>query len=431
MNATIEHSRGLEIDHAEALAINHEILAINEQLLIAGVRQQEHADAALRAEHRLRDLVHGLDAVICEVETGEGRPTFLSLRAETFLGHPLDRWLAQPDFLAEIVHPSDRAQATAHFPAFAREGQEYEYEFRALSDDADVIWMRNIVRPVRDADGEVALLRCVIVDVSAQRRTAQALEAAHARERHIAETLQRSLLFMPPEDSFPNLSVKTLYESASDEALVGGDFWDAFACDHGHVALVLGDVMGHGLPAAMFTAELKYTLRGFVREHEHPARVLAQMNAYLCESHRLYQEGLNQEGDDAPVCLTLAIVHTETGQGTVAAAGMEPPLLVRADGTMEEMTAGGLLLGIQLGANYRETPFQLAPGDLLLLTTDGVTEARRGKSFLGYDGLMRLAQEGRSLGTLEKMGQAILDGARDFAGGELKDDACVLLARRR
>lgn len=421
----------LETDNTEALAINREILAINEQLLVAGVRQQEHADAALRAEHRLRDLVHGLDAVICEVDTREGRPTFLSLRAETFLGHPLDRWLAQPDFLAEIVHPGDRERATALFPVFAQEGQEYEYEFRALSDDADVIWMRNIVRPVRDAAGRVAMLRCVIVDVSEQRRTAQALETALARERNIAETLQRSLLFMPPEDSFPGLSVRTLHEAASDEALVGGDFWDTFACDHGHVALVLGDVMGHGLPAAVFTAELKFTLRGFVREHIDPARILAQMNAYLCEGGRLHQEGLNDEGDDAPVCLTVVILNNATGQGVVAGAGMEPPLLVRRDGGMEEMKVSGLLLGFQPGADYAETSFQLEPGDSVILTTDGVTEARRGSEFLGFDGLMRLAQQGRPLGTLEKQGQAILDGARAFAGGDLRDDACVLLARRR
>jgi PAS domain S-box-containing protein len=419
-------------------AENAEMLAINEKLVIAAIRQQEYAETAGRAEQRLRDLVHGLDAVICEVDTRSRRPTFLSLRAETFLGYSLDHWHSQSDFLAEIIHPSDRERVTALFPAFMQAGQDYEYEFRALSADTDMIWMRNIVRLVRDADGKVEMLRCVIVDVTAQKQaadamkhTAQALEAAYTRERTITETLQRSLLFMPPEDSFPGLAVKTIYEAASVEALVGGDFWDTFACDHGNVALVLGDVMGHGLPAAIFTAELKYTLRGFVREHVYPARILTQMNAYLCESHRLHQEGLNEEGDEAPVCLTLAVVNKATGQGLVAAAGMEPPLLVRRDGPMEELKVGGLLLGFQPEAVYEEMPFQLEPGDLILLTTDGVTEARQGKEFLGYDGLMRLAQEAQRLETLEEMGQTILDGAKSFAYGTLKDDACVLLARRQ
>lgn len=423
---------------ADYEAHNTEILAINENLLIAGIRQQELAETAARAEQRLRHLVQGLDAVICEIDTRTGVPVYLSLRTEAFLGHSTDRWRTQPDFLAEIIHPSDKERATALFSAFLLEGQDYEYDFRALSGDTEWVWMRNIVRQVRDAEGNVKLLRCVLIDVTAQRQTAerlehtaQQLEAAYVQERTITETLQRSLLFMPPEDSFPGLAVKTIYEAATDEALVGGDFWDTFACDHGNVALVLGDVMGHGLPAAMFTAELKYVLRGFVREHVNPARILTQMNAYLCESHRLYTEGLNEEGDDAPVCLTLAIVNAATGQGWVAGAGMEPPLLVRCDGAMEEIKVSGLLLGVQSGADYPETAFHLHPGDLVIMTTDGVTEARHGKQFFGYEGLMRLAQEGQSVGTLEKMGQTILDGARQFAQGHFMDDACVLLAQRQ
>ncbi len=423
---------------ANAEADPAEMLAINERLVVAGVRQLESAEIALRAEQRLRDLLHGLDAVICEVDIQTGQPLFLSLRERTFLGYSLDRWQAQPDFLAEIVHPDDRERVAALFPAFLEARQDCEYEFRALSANADWIWLRNIVRLVYDAAGTIEMLRCVIVDVTEQKQAALALEetvreleAAYRRERNIAETLQRSLLFMPPENAFPELAVKALYQAASDDALVGGDFWDTFACDHGHVALVLGDVMGHGLPAAMFTAELKYVLRAFVREHEQPARILEQMNNYLCEGHRLYGEGLNAEGDDAPVCLTVVILDTSTGEGTVAAAGMEPPLLVRRAGSMEEMKVNGLLLGFQPGTEYRQASFQLGRGDLVILTTDGVTEARHGSEFLGYDGLMRLVQDAQPAGTLEKVGQTILDGAREFAHGVLKDDACVLLARRQ
>ena len=418
-------------DIASTDADQAEMLAINEHLIVAGVRQQEFAEVALQAEQRLRDLLHGLDAVICEVELQSGTPSFLSLQAETFLGHPLDRWHSQPDFLAEIVHPDDRERVSALFPAFLEARQDYEYEFRALSTDDEWIWMRNIVSLVSSAAGTIERLRCVMVDVTQQKRTAQALEAAYRRERNIAETLQRSLLFMPPENSFPGMAVKALYEAASDDALVGGDFWDTFACDHGHVALVLGDVMGHGLPAALFTAELKYVLRAFIREHEQPGRILEQMNSYLCEGHRLYTEGLNASGDDAPVCLAVVILDTATGEGTVAAAGMEPPLLVRRTGPMEEVKANGLLLGFEPGTRYDQTSFRLGRGDLVILTTDGVTESRRGKEFLGYDGLMRLVQEALPSGTLEEIAQAVLDGARDFAQGVFKDDACVLLARRQ
>jgi len=287
------------------------------------------------------------------------------------------------------------------------------------------------------------MLRCVIVDVTAQKlsvqlleQTHQALEEAYARERMVSGTLQRSLLFMPPEYSFPGLAVRTIHESASDESLAGGDFWDTFACDHGNVAFVLGDVMGHGLPAAVFTAELKYTLRGFIREHVTPGRILTQMNSYLCETHRLFTEGLNEQGDDSPICMTLAIISTETGQGAIAGAGMEPPLRVGHDGRMEEIKVNGMLLGIQPDLEYVETPFELALGDWLILTTDGITEARQGKQFLGQQGVMGLIRDGRSQGmfertSIEQLGQAILEGAKAFSGGRLRDDACVLLARRQ
>jgi sigma-B regulation protein RsbU (phosphoserine phosphatase) len=216
---------------------------------------------------------------------------------------------------------------------------------------------------------------------------------------------------------------------ASDEALVGGDFWDTFAFNNEHVALVVRDVMGHGLGSAIFTAELKYTMRAYIREHIQPARVLHHMNEYLCQSNRLFLEGINTEGSDSPVCMALAVIVRATGEGTLAIAGMEPPLLMRAGGHPGTVKAIGLPLGIRESEEYPETSFQLEPGDTLLLNTDGITEARRGRTFLESEGLARLAVEG-SGGTLKTMADTILNGARDFAGGHLHDDASLVLARR-
>jgi len=175
-----------------------EMLAINERLMIAGIRQQEYAEVARRTEQRLRDLVHGLDAVICEVDMRTGQPAFLSLRAETFLGHALAHWHAQPDFLAEIIHPRERQQVTALFPAFVQNGLDYEYEFRALSPDTDWIWMRNIVRLVYSPAGELEMLRCVIVDVTAQKQAALALEqTAMTLEQHCGNLAAISAVHAP------------------------------------------------------------------------------------------------------------------------------------------------------------------------------------------------------------------------------------------
>jgi len=241
-------------------------------------------------------------------------------------------------------------------------------------------------------------------------------------EHQIAETLQRSLLSAPAEDAFPGLRVQTEYEPAWKEALVGGDFYDVLALGDGRVALVVGDVTGKGLAAATHTAEVKYALRAILHEHPEPARALARLNRLLAQP---------QPGGAGPplVAVALAVVDTRTGEASVASAGAEHPLLLRADGTAEEIRAGGMLLGTLREADYEAQAVRLAPGDCLLLVTDGLTEARRGREFFGYAGLTRAAQRAQAAG-LGRVGEAIIADAKGFTGGALHDDVCLLLVRR-
>jgi sigma-B regulation protein RsbU (phosphoserine phosphatase) len=422
---------GYETEHSDGYRGSTQMRDINEQLVIASVHLQELAEFALQTEQRLRDLVDGLNVVICEVDAKTGKALFISLRSKSFLGGSHEKWITAANFLTEIAHPDDRDRVADRLKALFEHGYNSEYDFRAISGDSYPIYLRNIVRSVRGADGTLELLRCVIVDITQERATQQALEATSARERDITEKLQRSILLIPPQDSFPGITFSRFYRSASEESFVGGDFADAFAFDGGHVAFILGDVMGHGLPAAMLTAELKFALRGFVREHVHPGRILNQMNSYLCESFRLHREGLNEAGNEWPLCLTLVIIEPKTGNGSAACAGMEPPLLVRNDGKAEELEVGGMLLGVLSDADYEETEFHLEKGDTILFSTDGITESRHGMSFLGHEGLRKLAVASSSSETLEEMGRSIVDGARKYSGGILTDDVCLLLARRQ
>ena len=119
----------------------------------------------------------------------------------------------------------------------------------------------------------------------------------------------------------------------------------------------------------------------------------------------------------------------ETGETTSAVAGSEPPQLLRADGDWETIPTEGVLLGVQPGTTYPESQVRLAPGDILLLVTDGITEARQGGAMLGADGL-RTIVSAHTHETLRALGDTLLEGARSFAGGALQDDACLLLARR-
>lgn len=245
-----------------------------------------------------------------------------------------------------------------------------------------------------------------------------------AREKRIAETLQRAMLRPPEEGEFPGLEVAPIYEAAWDEANVGGDFFDLFALPGGRVALVVGDVSGKGLDAAARTAEVRYALRVYLREHSSPEAALARLNAYLCA-------GADPEGV-AFVALTLAVVDPIGGAVTLAMAGAEPPLVARGDGRVEVLETGGLLLGIDPEGSYRVTRLRLAPGDLLLLMTDGIIEARRsGGAFFGSEGIEGAVGRADVRSSLPAIGRAVVEGARAFAGGTLHDDACLLLARLR
>jgi PAS domain S-box-containing protein len=270
----------------------------------------------------------------------------------------------------------------------------------------------------------------VVCDVTERREAEEALRASYARDRHIAETLQQSLLLAPSVDSLKGLQVQPFYRPALAEANVGGDFFDAFPLDGGRVALVVGDASGKGLPAAVRTVEVKFAVRAFLTEYPYPARTLARVNSFL---YHLQNRGGRPEEREGFVALTLAVVDPVNGEVVLAVAGTEPPLLVRGTGCEPTpVDVGGPPLGVAPGAEYEVTSVRLGPGDTLLLTTDGLTEARRGGTeFLGYEGLTRLARAACTLPSLEAMGQAILDGAREFAGGQFPDDVCLLLARLR
>jgi serine phosphatase RsbU (regulator of sigma subunit) len=244
------------------------------------------------------------------------------------------------------------------------------------------------------------------------------------REHQIADALQRSFLIGTPDGTFPNLSVRTAYKAALDEALVGGDFYDSFALPGGKAALVVGDASGKGLGAALRIAEVKYALRAYANQDTDPATILARLNRFACELRR------NEDRPtDAFVVLALAVLDTNTGQTAISSAGTEPPVILATDGRATVIYSGGMPLGVDPEEDYPVTTVLLTPGDTLLMVTDGITEARRDGEILGYEGFLRLAIGALSQETLPRIKQAILEGAQSFARGQLQDDACLLLAR--
>ncbi len=299
--------------------------------------------------------------------------------------------------------------------------------------DDEVMWRRDgssfaaeySAYPIRDGDGIKGAV-VTVIDISTRKQAEMQLKADLEREHHIAETLQLALLPTIPEDTFPGLRVVTLYQAALAEAQVGGDFHDAFLLADGKVALVVGDASGKGLSAATRTAEIRYALRAFLREYPHPSRAVARLNDFVCAA-----QSLDETAEEAFTVLCLAVVDAANGQAMFVSAGSEPPLIVRSDGVIEAITEGGPVVGFEPRQEYPIFRTHLAPGDTLLMITDGITEARQGREFLGYEGMIRLVEKAREAKALRAMGQAILDDTYAFGGGSLRDDACLLLAALR
>jgi PAS domain S-box-containing protein len=319
--------------------------------------------------------------------------------------------------------------AVCKTPAFslahAQNGQVVTgIEARLKRPDGTVAYLLVSSGPLRNAHGRT--LGCVITMTDITERRALELELATAfeKDRRIAESLQRSLLLKPDRGEFDGLEVVPFYKAAWDESQLGGDFFDAFVLEGGHVALVVGDVSGKGLLAATRTAEIKFTLRAYLREHASPTVALQRLNSFLHQA---------QELENRPVasfvCLLLAIIHPAEGTGVFAAAGMEPPLLVRGSGEMEEIQVNGMSLGILPDLDLDARELTLGKGDLILMFTDGVTEARDRRELFGYDRVKTLVKQAVPLRRLEDIGQVVLDGAQAFAGGKLQDDVCLMLTR--
>lgn len=184
-------------------------------------------------------------------------------------------------------------------------------------------------------------------------------------ELSVATHIQADMLpsIFPP---FPDRKEMDLYASMSPAKEVGGDFYDFFMVDQSRLALVIADVSGKGVPAALFMVISKTLLKNAAQQSLSPKEVLETVNKQLCEN--------NQEG--MFVTVWLGILDLNTGKMACANAGHEFPAIRRAGGQFELFKdKHGLVLGAMDMARYREYELAIEPGDSIFVYTDGVAEA--------------------------------------------------------
>ena len=257
--------------------------------------------------------------------------------------------------------------------------------------------------PAFAEDDDEMLLRRLVQTVS----VALGNLLAYVEEHRTALALQRSLLpaSLPP---LPGLVIAARYTASDEQAEVGGDFFDAFEVDDGSTVVVIGDVQGHSLEAAVVMAELRYSLRAYAFEGLAPGEVLRRVNAVLMRGH-----------SDLTATLCLLVFDADRQTMVVANAGHVPPLIVH-DGVASYVEPSSPLLGVDYP---RDEPLVMPRpvGARILLMTDGLVERRTEDLSVAMDRLAGVLADTMTVG-IEQVCDQLME---QWGGGE--DDVALIL----
>jgi serine phosphatase RsbU (regulator of sigma subunit)/HAMP domain-containing protein len=240
----------------------------------------------------------------------------------------------------------------------------------------------------------------------------------YSREHQVASILQASIL---PGDlpEYAEIDAASAYEPAGADAEIGGDYYDLFRAIDGSIWFAIADVCGKGVVAATKTSMIKYSVRSLVAAGLGPASVLCEVNRMVV--------GTGEASDI--VTLWVGRYDPPTGELRWSSGGHPPAALLRpARGVLEWLAPTGPLLGALAEVDYGEEAVTLLAGDLVLLYTDGVTEARNGNVFFGEDRVRDSVVAG---GSPREVIRRLLTAVRRFGRGELRDDVALLAVEFR
>jgi sigma-B regulation protein RsbU (phosphoserine phosphatase) len=279
--------------------------------------------------------------------------------------------------------------------------------------DLAVEAMRRGVRDFVQKPWDNAHLLSMLRSEIEQGRTRRHRLEQEQREMEEARRIQRKLL----PASVPQIEGWEIATSWQPAEGVGGDCFDALQFGPTRVAVSIADVVGKGIPAALLMSNLQAAVRAFATEAARPAELCQQVNRILC--------GNIAEGRFISFCY--CVVDADLGTLTFSNAGHYPPILVRVDGSVERLDAGGPVLGVFADSVYHQAQLATAPGDRLILFTDGITEARNeNDEEFGEERLVSLAVEHRAC-SAPALQARLTEAVAAFTGGRFQDDATLIV----
>jgi len=294
-----------------------------------------------------------------------------------------------------------------------------------LQTDERVIGLLYVDTPnlPREFTAEDLNLLTVMANVAAIRIERERLSEVELAERRLAAEIQQAAeiqrRFLPGRA--PEIPGLDLAGYNAPCRTVGGDYYDFLPYPDGRAGVVIGDVAGKGLPAALMMTSLQAKVQALAESHREPAELVTHLNRVLmttCPENRF-------------VTLFYAVVDPAAGELLYANAGHNPPLVARANGEIVPLQEGGPVLGILRALTFEQYRCRFEPGDALLLYSDGVTEAANaaGEEF-GDERLVQVLA-----GAAQASADGIVDAVHDaveqwLAGQPPADDITVVAARR-
>ena len=243
-----------------------------------------------------------------------------------------------------------------------------------------------------------------------ERRALEVLDQEERAPRAWAARLAPRVL--PDIEGF---EVGQVYESG--EGAMAGDFYDLYPTSPTRLAAVIGDVSGHGIEPSITAFQVKYLLRNFLRQYRDPGQAIEELNLVL-----------SAQASEEFVSLCVAVFDLAAGTLRFASAG-HPAAWLWHDGEVRPLRSTGPLLTIDPTGTYTSREVPLESGDLLLLYTDGLAEARSGEQLFGEDRVAHILRRDPGQGA-EVLCKNLLSAARDFAAHSLTDDVAILAIRR-
>ena len=256
-------------------------------------------------------------------------------------------------------------------------------------------------------------------------RQARIAETRSQLEQRAEEVLEQDALApkrwaarLAPQElaEIPGFEVGTLYRAGT--GMMAGDFYDLFSVGRSRIAAVIGDVSGHGIEPSITAFQAKYLLRLFLQQFRDPGQALEELNAHV----------FGHERGEEFISMAVVVFDADAGTARYASAG-HPPAFMWHEGEVRNLSATGPLISLVAEGEYGSREVPLARGDLVLLYTDGLAEARNGESLFGEDRIAAHLRRDPSV-DLEVLCKSLAEAAEDFASEPLNDDIAILAVRR-